>query len=133
MRFWILTLVLASLFIMSCNSSPNTEGVVVRNDIQDQSYNSFVIDSVIASKGRQSLKRSLSPGEEIALPYKNVRGFTITRAYEDFDRIYRVKCPREIPGRIVIKLIDVHTNRMQGGCKLIKKGIRQHGGYIKWE
>jgi hypothetical protein len=124
---------LAIVGLVACNGDRSSKGnLVIRNDILDKKFNSFVIDKVVTTRGRKSFRRTIDPTEEIALPYKSVVSFRLTREYEDIDRIYHVKCPANIERRTVIKLIDVHTNRIRGGCRLVKKGERQPGGFIRW-
>lgn len=58
--------------------------------------------------------------------------FRVTRRYEDFSRVYLVECPEGMNKAVMMKLIDIHSNRLGGGCVLAKRGeIR--GGSTRWE
>ena len=97
-------------FLSGCESSPPNGRIRIRNDIQDESYN-----IVSVSGGGASYR--LKPGEFALMP----RGTTTmywSRAYKDYTRSYTVECPRldERKSGIILKMIDVHLNRMAGGC-----------------
>ncbi|HMO18612.1 MAG TPA: hypothetical protein PKA63_10240 [Oligoflexia bacterium] len=55
------------------------------------------------------------------------------RRYEDHSKVYQVDCPSDFDLVMTIKLIDVHTNRLSGGCRLTKRGKMTGGGLVKWE
>lgn len=85
--------------------------ILVKNDSQDNEFN---VISVLGN-GKYAI---LKPGERVLLP-PGTRSITATRRYATFTRRYSVACPKiEGPG-IVIKMIDMHTNRMPAGCKTI--------------
>ena len=85
--------------------------ILVKNDSQDSEFN---VISVLGN-GKYAI---LKPGERVLLP-PGTRSITATRRYATFTRRYSVACPKiEGPG-IVIKMIDMHTNRMPAGCKTI--------------
>lgn len=82
--------------------------ILVKNDSQDRSYNTIAVSGGGAYG-------SLRPGEKLLLP-TGTKTFSVERRYKDFTRSYSVSCP-PISGRgIVVKLIDVHVNRIAGGC-----------------
>lgn len=85
--------------------------ILVKNDSQDSEFN---VISVLGN-GKYAI---LKPGERVLLP-PGTRSITATRRYATYTRRYSVACPKiEGPG-IVIKMIDMHTNRMPAGCKTI--------------
>ncbi|MEY4668670.1 MAG: hypothetical protein RL518_1369 [Pseudomonadota bacterium] len=89
---------------------PNGQ-ILVKNDSQDREFN------VIAVYGNGAYA-VLKPGERVLLP-PNTRAFSASRRYATYTRRYSVACPK-IEGRgIVIKMIDMHTNRMPAGCKTV--------------
>ena len=99
------------LFIFSACSSdrPPAERILVKNDSQDSSYN------VITVSGGGKFA-SLKPGEGLVLP-AGTKNFSVERRYKDYTRSYSVTCP-PIKGRgILVKLIDIHVNRIAGGCE----------------
>ena len=85
-----------------------------RNDSRDSEYN-----VVKVSAGGSSY--TLHPTEATLLP-RGTRHIAVSRAYRDYTRRYEVECPGTVKSGFVIKLIDVHLNRMSGGCKTIQAG-----------
>lgn len=119
---------------MACDGETIPGGEVkIRNDILDKEFNSFRIDHVVAKQGLTGFQKELNPGEEIILPFKDIRSLQFSRKYSDHTNIYIVNCPAEMNSRVLMKLIDVHTNRLNGGCRLTKKGVITTRGLVKWE
>ena len=85
--------------------------ILVKNDSQDRDFN------VIAVYGNGAYG-VLKPGERMLLP-PNTRAFSASRRYATYTRRYSVACPKIDGGGIVIKMIDMHTNRMPAGCKTV--------------
>jgi guanyl-specific ribonuclease Sa len=83
--------------------------ILVKNDSQDRDYN------VITVSGGGSYA-SLKPGERFLLPH-GVRSFSVQRRYRDYTRAYTVTCPPLGDRGVSMRLIDIHVNRMPGGCK----------------
>lgn len=105
------SMLLAGLGVLSgCEKAPPNGRIRIRNDIQDSSYNSIAV-----SGGGASVR--LKPGEAILLPRGTTSMFW-SRAYKDYTRTYTVQCPHlsEKSSGITIKMIDVHLNRIAGGC-----------------
>lgn len=86
--------------------------ILVKNDSQDREYN------VITVSGGGSYA-SLKPGERFLLP-KGIRSFSVQRRYQDYTRAYTVNCPPLGEHGISMRLIDIHVNRMPGGCKTVE-------------
>ena len=106
--------------------------LVIRNDILDKQFNTFTIDELLTSSGRGDFRKTLRPGDEITVPQKHVLSLRFTRRYEDHSKVYIVRCPEELDEEVRMKLIDVHLNRLSGGCVLSRRGeIR--GGTTVWE
>ena len=123
-----------ALLSASCTTDPAPKGFyVVRNDIMDKEFNTVIVDQVTAGSALTSFSATLTPGKEIKIPYRRVTGLRFTRRYRDFSRVYLVKCPAESEAGVTLKLIDVHLNRLGGGCFLQKKGERKASGSIEWE
>lgn len=117
-----------------CQTNAGPPGhIVVRNDILDKTYNQFTVDNVIADSGLTGFRVVLKPGTKKTIPNKNIREMRFTRRYKDYSLVYIVKCPPLGNESVLIKLIDVHSDRMDGGCELSKKGKRGLGGVIQWE
>jgi hypothetical protein len=107
--FCTLTLfIFLSALILGCSDSVPTGRILVRNDSRDSEYN------VIRVSGGGAAF-SLSPGESRLLPSRT-GSFTVSRQYKDYVRRYSVSCPRSLEAGIVVKLIDIHLNRISGGC-----------------
>jgi len=85
--------------------------ILVKNDSQDREFN---VISVFGN-GKYAV---LKPGERVLLP-PGTRSITATRRYATYTRRYSVACPTIEGSGIVIKMIDMHTNRMPAGCKTI--------------
>jgi hypothetical protein len=85
--------------------------IVVKNDSMDSSFN------VITVSGG-GMYGSLKPGERIVLP-SGTKTFSVERRYKDYIRSYSVVCPALHDRGIFVKLIDIHVNRIAGGCKTI--------------
>lgn len=123
------------MILVSCavEKTPGGE-ITIRNDILDKEFNSFSIDQVITSKGAAPYSKILHPSNEIVLPFKNITSFRVVRRYEDHSKVYIVKCPSNHDEKVLMKLIDIHSNRIKGSCKLIKKGeMKVSGGLVRWE
>ncbi len=82
---------------------------MVKNDSQDSEYNVISV-----SGGGMSVY--LKPGERVVLP-ASTRTLSVQRRYKDYTRSYSVECPQPGARGIFIKLIDIHVNRIAGGCK----------------
>ena len=83
--------------------------IVVKNDSMDSSYNLITVSG-------GGMYGSLKPGERIVLP-SGTRIFSVERRYKDYIRSYSVECPPLKNRGIFVKLIDIHVNRIAGGCK----------------
>jgi hypothetical protein len=106
----LLIILFTLFFILGCERPAPAGRIRIRNDIQDSTYN------VINVSGGGAGFR-LKPGETALMP----RGTTTmywSRAYKDYTRSYTVECPRLDPSKsgITVKMIDVHLNRIAGGC-----------------
>jgi len=99
--------------LSACGSDrPPDDRITVKNDSQDSSYN------VITVSGGGKFA-SLKPGEKLVLP-AGTKNFSVERRYKDYTRSYSVACP-PIKGRgILVKLIDIHVNRIAGGCETVR-------------
>lgn len=102
-------LLLLTSVLIGCIGEHVPDGcIMVKNDSQDRSYNTISISG-------GGTYGSLRPGEKLVLP-AGTKTFSVERRYRDFTRSYSVSCP-PISGRgIVVKLIDIHVNRIAGGC-----------------
>lgn len=132
---WIFLLILALLLACWGCRGKHVEGgrITVRNDVLDKEFNSFQIDNLLTNKGQVSYRAELKPGEEVVLPFKNITGLRFKRRYSDHFKVYEVTCPANFNQAVTMKLIDVHTNRLQAGCELRRRGVMSIGGLVKWE
>lgn len=122
------------LLLLAC-SDPVIKGgsITIKNDIMDKSFNSFIIDGVITNAGAVPFRATLKPGDSVSLPQKHIRALRFTRQYSDHAKVYEVTCPNNFNKKIQVKLIDVHSNRIRGGCVLRRRGVRERGGLTQWE
>ena len=129
-------LVFLSFFpLFSGCKAPEVPGgqITISNRILDKEYNTFTVDEIRLENGATSYQIRLKPEEDVIIPYKNVRSMRFTRQYKDYAMVYQIECPSGFNSKITIKLIDVHTNKIAGGCKLVKRGKRENGSWTKWE
>lgn len=135
----ILLLFFSTLFMVSCvndrslNKKVMGGRLVIKNDILDKEFNSFFVDSIITAQGIMPYKKFLSPGDRIELPYKKIKKLRFVRQYVDHAKVYTISCPMSLDEEVTIKLIDVHTNRIAGGCFLTQRGVMTKGGVVRWE
>ncbi len=128
----IICLVLPGL-LSSCGGSDVPPGqVLIRNDILDREFNEVVIDQVGVRSGGVPFRKVLKPGERSLLNVKGVTRMRFSRKYRDHTNVYHVQCPGRTTEGILIKLIDVHTGRLPGGCSLDKKG-KLVQGVMEWD
>jgi len=129
-----LLLLICAVQFLSCQDADGPPGfIVLRNDIQDSQYNIIVVDQIVGKEGLTPYRYLLKPGQKQQIPKKEIRALRFQRQYKDFTRVYHVECPAAPDESITLKLIDVHTNRAQGGCKLVKKGRKEVNGAMVWE
>ncbi|MFN8391507.1 MAG: hypothetical protein U0136_14560 [Bdellovibrionota bacterium] len=128
------SLLLATAFFFTTCSEPDVPGgsITIRNDILDKEYNSFVVDDILAGGALTGQRIVLRPGEEVTLEQKGISSLRFTRRYSDHSNIYVVDCPKGFHKAVTMKLIDVHSNRLGGGCKLVRKGESRNGS-VTWE
>lgn len=104
------TTLAASLMLLGCSGDTAPAGrILVKNDSQDSQYN------IITVSGGGAFA-SLRPGEKTILP-AGTKAFSVQRRYKDYTRSYSIACPPLGSSGIVVKLIDIHVNRIAGGCK----------------
>lgn len=113
MRATLHMLALCALsLLIGCLGPTAPDGrILVKNDSQDREYN-------VISVSVSGVFKSLKPGEWVVLP-SNTRSFSVSRRYKDYTRSYSVSCPAVKGKGLFIKLIDIHLDRIAGGCKLL--------------
>lgn len=131
-RILLYFVVLHTPLACSNESRPGGE-ITIKNDILDKEYNSFTVDKLVTGKGLSSYRISLKPGQSVILPFSGIREMRFSRRYDDHSKVYEVTCPSSFDRVMTIKLIDVHTNKMSGGCELSRRGTMSLGGLVKWE
>ncbi len=122
-------------FVLSSCKGKFVEGgqITIRNDIMDKEFNSFQVDRIVSNNGLVPYKKELKPGDEVVLPIQGIRELRFKRRYADHFKVYEVSCPSDFNEVVQMKLIDVHTNKLQGGCNLRRRGRMTLGGLVKWE
>ena len=106
-----LRLVALCLALGCSKDTPPPGRILVKNDSQDSEYN------VITVSGGGAFT-SLKPGERFPLP-TGTKSFSVSRRYKDYTRSYSVECPPVGKKGVFVKLIDIHVNRIAGGCKTV--------------
>ena len=115
------TLAVLSILLTACDESGGRSAeVTIRNDILDKEYNVVVVDQVMSTSGQSGKRYELHPQEERSLKERGITKLRFSRKYQDHTRVYHVTCPDDPNKRILLKLIDVHLNRMPGGCVTTK-------------
>lgn len=100
------------LMLNACSGESVPDGqIMVKNDSMDSDYNVIKV-----SGGGRSY--TLSPHENAILP-KGTTSIRLSRKYSDHTREYVVECPARLEKGIRIKMIDVHVNRIAGGCETV--------------
>lgn len=101
-----------SALLSACSRAPVEDGkITVINDSQDSDFNILEVSGNGASF-------SLNPGEYAIMP-SDTTTLYFSRQYKEYTRSYEVRCPHLEGGGIRMKLIDVHVNRISGGCKTV--------------
>ncbi|MCO6430712.1 MAG: hypothetical protein J5J00_07605 [Deltaproteobacteria bacterium] len=106
---------LASLALLfgGCSQEKVPDGrILFKNDTLDKSYNKVYISG-------GGVSRTLGPQEYVILPRGTTR-FSVSRQYKDHTRSYSVECPPLKGSGIRIKMIDIHVNRIAGGCTTVR-------------
>lgn len=111
-RFILILVIVAALSSGCSDTSVPAGRILVRNTSEDKTFNVVEI-----SAGNKYF--SLKPGDEALLP-KGVSKIYFSREYSDHTKRYVVECPANPSKGIAMKLLDVHLNRIAGGCKTIK-------------
>ncbi len=116
MRSPILTLAFAVLMVClpACSTDePVPYGRIrIKNDLNDRGYNQIVVSA-------GSSTYTLDSKESVLLP-PGVTSIVFNRRYFEFLNRYEVECPANIKEGITIKLVDVHFNRIAGGCETVR-------------
>ena len=106
------SLIFLLILLTGClNPSVPKGRILVKNDSQDREHN---VISVSAS----GVVKSLKPGEFLILPAQT-RNFSVSRRYKDYTRSYSVSCPPVTGKGLFIKTIDIHLDKIAGGCRLL--------------
>lgn len=104
-----------SFAVLSGCEEPVPDGRIrVQNDSMDSSYN-------IVHVSGGGVSTDLSPTESVLLA-RGTTNFSMSRRYKDHTNWYQVQCPRTLGKGITIKMIDVHLNRIAGGCETTAGG-----------
>jgi hypothetical protein len=108
---------LLCLYIGACTEKLPDGEIIIRNDIEDKEYNDIVIDQVVTTAGNVGFRKKLSPRNLIPLRFKDITSLRVSRTYQNYTRRYTVSCPAK-KSQTLMKLIDIHLNRLPSGCKL---------------
>lgn len=95
--------------VTACEESVPKGRIRFKNDSQDREFN-------VVNVSAGGVVMSLKPGESVLLPAR-ITSIGVSRQYRDYTRRYQVSCPSNLSKGITMKLIDVHLNRIAGGCR----------------
>lgn len=99
--------------LYACTQENVPDGrILFKNDTMDSSYN-------LVNVSGGGLSKTLKPQEYFIFPQGTTQ-FSVSRRYKDHTRSYTVKCPPLTGNGIRVKMIDVHVNRIAGGCQTIR-------------
>jgi len=110
LKYGLAGLIMTMLAACDMTSVPPGK-IMVKNEIRDANYNVIKV-----SGGGTSF--TLSPGEHGIFPKGTTRLY-FSRRYKEYTREYVVECPSVLKDGIKIKLIDVHLNKIAGGCETV--------------
>lgn len=110
---YALTLVALTTVLSSCDAFVRVPKgrIRVKNDLSGSEYSSYSVSGGGASY-------YLRAGESATLPARTY-SFSISYQARDGHRSYTVQCPSNSSLGITVRLIDVHTDRISGGCSTV--------------
>lgn len=116
MKSKILPIIIALILLNACseNDFPGI-GITIKNDSEDKSFNIVVVSG---SSNGHSYYKSLKPGDKLNISGGSPAELKFSRQYAEYVREYKIECPTRTK-RFTVKLIDVHLNRIAGGCKTV--------------
>ena len=119
---------------LTLNSAQAIELTIV-NDIKKYEQNRILkIENAISVEApKTKINFKINPGEEKAITKGNVRSFVISRAFSRHKIKYDILCPKDIKGKHQVNLVQIHNNKIPGGCKLARTGHRAKIGGMSWE
>lgn len=100
------------VFGLNACEEPVPDGrIMVKNDSEDAEYN-------IVKVSGGGAYHTLKPGDYALMP-KGTTTLYFSRQYAQFTRRYTVSCPSRVGKGVWMRLIDVHLNRIKGGCTTV--------------
>jgi len=108
-----LLIILSISLLTACEmfTSVPTGRIRIKNDLSGPEFSRYSVSG-------GGMSRSLAAGEAVLLPV-GTYNFSINYRARDGNRSYRVQCPSNSKLGITIRLIDVHSDRMSGGCATV--------------
>lgn len=108
-----LVIVLITSFLTSCDSlTPVPKGRIrIKNNLSGKEYSTYTVSGGGASK-------TLTAGESFIFPPRTY-DFSISYRARDGYRSYRVHCPSDSSLGMTVRLIDIHSNKIGGGCETV--------------
>jgi hypothetical protein len=120
---------LAGIFIvaalhLSFTSSAGAIELQLRNTFKEKEPGSILmIENARSTEAPDNkIQFKIMPGDTKSITAGNVIAFTLTRVFADHKLKYEVSCPAEAKGVYKITLIDVHDEKLPGGCKVVRTG-----------
>ena len=130
----LLALIVSTLQVTLFLRSAIAAEITMRNDLSDEDKGHIIrIEGVRSTAGQKNYRVTLNPGDSVTIPGKNITGFTAVRQYDTYAKKYEVTCPGRTDVAVKTKLIDIHLDKMSGGCTLMRVGRSTPGGGTVWQ
>lgn len=127
---------IAAAFVCLVSSTPALSiELTIMNDLNIRDEGSVLqVDKAYSREsGKSPVKFEIRPGEHKRVTQGNVVSFIMTRIFPRHKLMYEIHCPKARDGQEVVTLLEIHENKLPGGCKVVRTGHRgKHSGMV-WE
>lgn len=108
--------------------------VTVINDLrEDEPGHTLKVDYVRLRGVVLPIRIEVAPRSSVLVTKRDISSLRITRIYDRKRLVFEVSCPVGKAEEVQLKLLDVWSNRMPGGCRLTRKGTWKPGTGTRWE
>lgn len=125
-----LALLLVVLLPLSEASAAN---IIFQNDLASKTGGDLVkIDQVRTAGAIAAMPVYVRAGQRKSISPKSVLSFRVSRMHgTDKADTYLVECDEAAGEPVIVKVLDVHSNHMPGGCTTTKTGFwTSEAGYV---
>ena len=81
---------------------------------------------------KSKFSSAVHPGKTIQVTRGNVTSFLVVWPFERHKLKYEVICPADKPGSATVTLVQIHDNKLPGGCEVSRMGHWSKRAGIKW-